>query len=264
MNGSLNMRILYRLMLRLYPPNHRSGFSAEMIQVFEEARAQARQQSLRGRIAFHFREVFGLLADVFRAHLEVAASSPESWFRSIEAPITGAILFSFWIGQMQELGVHGFFFPGTYAVVAIVGSIAVWTAARQCRFVSSQRNLRRAIVVALLCGAAVPVAAKGAEEAWVRFIAHRERPFHYRLPGLEVTAHIAHLQDRNPGLPDRKGLTFRRIVELPNDMTMTMIHHRDRNAPSYTVLGGILAAALALWSRRTTTLVLPQASGGDV
>ena len=56
------MTALYRCLLKLYPPAHRYKFADEMLDVFIEAEAEARCADLRGRSAFYFREVTGLLS----------------------------------------------------------------------------------------------------------------------------------------------------------------------------------------------------------
>jgi hypothetical protein len=59
-----------KLLLRLYPAQDRSTFEAEMIAVFEQARADAS----RNRTAFYAREFRGLIREAWRSRRE-----PRTW-----------------------------------------------------------------------------------------------------------------------------------------------------------------------------------------
>jgi hypothetical protein len=61
---------IYKLLLRLYPVQHRSKFEAEMISVFEQARADAS----RNRAGFYAREFCGLIRGAWRSRRE-----PMTW-----------------------------------------------------------------------------------------------------------------------------------------------------------------------------------------
>ena len=60
------MTSLYRCLLKLYPPGHRYQFADEMLDVFVEAESEARCANLRGRAAFYFRELTGLVGGALR------------------------------------------------------------------------------------------------------------------------------------------------------------------------------------------------------
>ena len=55
------MNTLYRLLLHLYPVNHRSTFGAEMMIVFQQAQAGMRRKGAGARVKFSLRECIGLV-----------------------------------------------------------------------------------------------------------------------------------------------------------------------------------------------------------
>jgi hypothetical protein len=59
----------YRSLLKLYPREHRSTFADEMLDVFRDARADAGQRTVGGRMAFYLREIAGLLGGAARERL---------------------------------------------------------------------------------------------------------------------------------------------------------------------------------------------------
>jgi hypothetical protein len=65
------------LLLRLYPAQDRSTFEAEMIAVFEQARADASSN----RMSFYAREFRGLIRGAWRAQVRAARSrrQPRTW-----------------------------------------------------------------------------------------------------------------------------------------------------------------------------------------
>ncbi len=72
---------IYKLLLRLYPAQHRSTFEAEMISVFEQARADAS----RNRTGFYVREFSGLIRDALRVRVRTARSRREPRIWSVAA-----------------------------------------------------------------------------------------------------------------------------------------------------------------------------------
>jgi hypothetical protein len=60
------MLSLYRGLLYLYPSVYRREYADEMVCVFRDAEADARDGSVKERIAFRIRETFGLLAGAAR------------------------------------------------------------------------------------------------------------------------------------------------------------------------------------------------------
>jgi hypothetical protein len=77
------MLALYRRLLYLYPSGHRYEYGEEMVAVFREAQAEARQKRPLGRAAFCVREVGGLLCDALQERLRSAAGFHRwSLFRS--------------------------------------------------------------------------------------------------------------------------------------------------------------------------------------
>ena len=56
----MNLRQVYRLLLRLYPKHHQAGFGAEMLAVFDRAAAERRKEGWRSYTAFAIRELVGL------------------------------------------------------------------------------------------------------------------------------------------------------------------------------------------------------------
>ena len=69
------MLSLYRLLLRLYPKSCRADYGGEMVLVFQQAQAQARQKSLAARARFYWREIQGLLANAIGEHFYVCVES---------------------------------------------------------------------------------------------------------------------------------------------------------------------------------------------
>lgn len=65
------MLLLYRYLLRLYPPAYRCEFAEEMIAVFREAQTETWQKSMLARAAFCAREAGGLLCGALQEHLRV-------------------------------------------------------------------------------------------------------------------------------------------------------------------------------------------------
>ena len=59
---------LYRSLLTLYPAMYRDQFSEEMVDVFNQARAESNTKKPRARAIFWIREATGLLAGALREH----------------------------------------------------------------------------------------------------------------------------------------------------------------------------------------------------
>src|SRR5207302_658160 len=131
---------------------------------------------------------------------------PMPWIWSLEAPIMALLLYSFWVWRCEEMGMWGFFFPGTYPVIMGLGGFAAWLIGRECVVVRAWHRWRRAAAVFLIFGLGVPVAARVAEEAWARYLLAHDARFAFRVPGIEVVV--------ADGVSDRsrnRGLTFSRV-----------------------------------------------------
>ena len=102
---------IYRLLLRLYPDNHRSEFGEEMVSVFEQAKAEAAGKGAGHSLTFIVHEFSGLVLDAFQAQMQMVPISSEPWIWSLEAPIAAILLYSFWVWRSEEMGMRGFFFP---------------------------------------------------------------------------------------------------------------------------------------------------------
>lgn len=63
------MLSLYRWLLYLYPSLYRREYQDEMISVFRHVHADASSGSVKSRISFRVREIFGLLAGAVREHI---------------------------------------------------------------------------------------------------------------------------------------------------------------------------------------------------
>src|SRR6266542_303765 len=173
---------IYSLFLRLYPDHHRSEFGSEMISVFEQTKAEAGGKSVGHRAAFIAREFSGLVRDAFQAQMQMVPASSEPWIWSLEAPITAILLYSFWIWRSEEMGMWGFFFPGTYLVIMGLGGLGVLLIGRECVVVRAWHRWRRAAAVFLILGLAVPIAARVVEEAWARYLLAHDASFAFRVP----------------------------------------------------------------------------------
>jgi hypothetical protein len=60
------MRRLYRIILKVYPAEYRNAFGAEMIGVFDQARADARKRGALRFVLFMISEFSGLLKGLLR------------------------------------------------------------------------------------------------------------------------------------------------------------------------------------------------------
>ena len=237
---------IYSLFLRLYPDSHRSEFGGEMVFVFEQRKAEAASKGLGHSVAFIAREFAGLVRDAFQAQMQVVPARNEPWIWSLEAPITAILLYSFWVWRSEEMGMWGFFFPGTYLLVLSLGGLGAWIIGRECVVVRAWHRWRRAAAVFLIFGFAVPIAARGVEEAWAKYLLAHDLNFSFRVPGIEVV-----VADAVPDQSQRRGLTFSRILTHHDGRPMTMIHHTNGNTPPYLLFGALVVGALALKSRRT-------------
>jgi hypothetical protein len=63
------MLVLYRRLLRLYPPAYRCQYGEEMVAVFLDAKSDAWEKGLAARAAFCLREIAGLLRGMLNEHV---------------------------------------------------------------------------------------------------------------------------------------------------------------------------------------------------
>lgn len=61
--------MMYRFLLKLYPPLHREKFGDEMLRVFRQAEADARSEGIPVQAAFYLRETLGLAGGALRERL---------------------------------------------------------------------------------------------------------------------------------------------------------------------------------------------------
>ena len=237
---------IYKLLLNLYPVSHRSTFGPEMISVFEQARKDAARHGAIRRTTFILRELFALICDAFRAQMESSPSCREPWIWSLEAPIAAILLYAFWVWRSEEMGVRGFFFPGTYLVVIALGGLGAWLVGRECLVIGRWHRWRRVVIVFLFLGLAVPNAVRAVESAWAKYLLVQDAGFAFRLPGIQVVV-TDDLSNQDGG----KGLTFSRILTHSDGRPMMMLHHTNGDTPPYLLFGALAVGALALKSRRT-------------
>ncbi|SPE31966.1 conserved hypothetical protein [Candidatus Sulfopaludibacter sp. SbA3] len=171
------MTFVYRGLLRLYPASWRETFGAEMLAVFAEARGAARHGAW-----FCLREFAGLAAGAVREWNRLALRSPESWVRSLEAPLLVFVLYRLGLHINREVHVHGLlFFPGSYLLIAVLCGIAAWIVGRNCTLFQPRRFLLT-VVVAVACLVAIPFAVKVTERAWLDHLFDSSGGFHYSVP----------------------------------------------------------------------------------
>ena len=235
---------MFKLLLHLYPDGHRSTFGQEMLSLFEQTRAETDRQGAIHRAAFAVRELSALIRDAFRAQMESAPSCREPWIWSLEAPIAAILLYAFWVWRSEEMGMWGFFFPGTYPVVIALGGLGAWVVGRECVLVWRWHRWRRAAVVFSILGLAVPISARMVESAWARYLLANDAGFAFHLPGIQVVVTDSVSGQR------QKGLTFSRVLTHSDGRPMVMLHHTDGDTPPYLLFGALVAGALALRSRR--------------
>ncbi len=237
---------VYKLLLHLYPDSHRSTFGPEMTSVFEQTRADAARRGPIYRVTFILRELSALIWDAFGAQMESASSCGEPWIWSLEAPITAILLYAFWVWRSEEMGVWGFFFPGTYLVVIGLGGLSAWLIGRECLVIGRWHRWRRTVIVFFVLGLAVPIAERAVESAWAKYLLAQDAGFAFRLPGIQVVV-TDDVSDQGQG----KGLTFSRILTHSDGRSMMMLQHTNGDTPPYLLFGALAAGALALKSRRT-------------
>jgi hypothetical protein len=247
---------IYKLLLHLYPDGHRDMFGPEMVSVFEQRKADAARQGAIHRARFILRELFGLICDAFHAQAESAPSykqpsGKEPWLWSLEAPIAAILLYAFWVWRSQEMGMWGFFFPGTYLVVIALGGIGAWLIGRECLVVRRWYRWRRAAIIFFVLGLGLPVAARAVESVWARYLLAQDSGFAFRLPGIQVA-----ITDEVSDHSHNQGLTFSRILTHSDGRPMVMLHHTNAGTPPYLFFGALAAGALALKSRRTASTQL--------
>lgn len=241
---------IYKLLLHLYPDEHRCTFGAEMTEVFQRAHADVCNQRLARRVVFCVRELSGLILDAFRAQTETTGGCREPWVWSLEGPVIALLAYAVCVWRAEEMGIWGFFFPGTYILVAVLGGLAAWIVGRNCMILRSWHQRKRALVIFFLCSLVLPIVARASEEAWARFLLARNSAFAFHLPGIQVV-----VEQGSAAQSQTPGLTFSRVLVAENGHTMTMLHHTDDHTPFYLFYGAVLAATLALWSRRTVPLL---------
>ena len=79
------MLVLYRWFLYLYPPVYRREYAGEMMSVFRDAQTDARAGSFGRGLAFHAREIWGLLAGAAHERIHVISGSyPSISFRRFD------------------------------------------------------------------------------------------------------------------------------------------------------------------------------------
>ncbi len=145
------------------------------------------------------------------------------------------------------LGIHGFFFPGTWVMTAVLGAYASWRLGRARWPAFSPRVCLKTGVYALICAVSIPAAARITEGAWRTFLLRYDTPFEYRLPGLQV---VVDPQGRPRDL-HVKSLTFSSTTVLSNGTVMAMVNSAEGWTPPYCLFGGLLTMAIALRARRT-------------
>ena len=89
--------------------------------------------------------------------MESAPSCSEPWIWSFEAPIAAILLYAFWVWRSEEMGMWGFFFPGTYLVVIGLGGLYAWLIGRECFVVRRWHRWGRAAIVFSVLGLALPI-----------------------------------------------------------------------------------------------------------
>jgi hypothetical protein len=217
-----------------------------MISVFEQTRAEARRQGVIQHAAFTVREFSALIRDAFRAQTELSSSCTEPWVWSLEAPIAAILLCAFWVRCSEEMGMWGFFFPGTYLVVIGLGGLAAWLIGREFIVVREWQRWRRGAAVFLILGLAVPIIASVVEAAWARYLLAHHTGFAFHVPGIQVV-----VTDGVSDLSQRRGLTFSRVLSNSDGRLMVMLHYTNEDTPPYVLFGALAAGALALKSRRS-------------
>jgi hypothetical protein len=237
---------LYELLLYLYPERYRSEFGAEMTSVFRRARAEACKDRAARRMIFYSREFFGLARDAFHIQTQTATNSEEHWVWSLEASMTAILLYSVCVWRAEEVGIWGFFFPGTYLLVALLAGIGAWLVGRECAILRCLHRWKRALVFFLILALVVPAVIQSVEATWARFLLAGSGTFRFSVPGISVLVEPGTLDvSRTPGL------TFSRLLTRSDGRIISMVHHTGAGTPPYLFGGGLLVAAMAFWSRRT-------------
>jgi len=110
------MLALYRSLLYLYPRGYRREFCEEMIAVFEEAKREAWQRGVMGRVLFFAREMGGVVGGALEEHVRVLGGS-------VFLQIFGSTFGSGRLRMRSE-----FRFPkATVALMTVILAAVVWT-----------------------------------------------------------------------------------------------------------------------------------------
>src|SRR4051812_21071848 len=79
------MQSVYRAILWLYPAEYRATFADEMIEAFEQAKADSRKRGMLHLLAFAICELAGLVKGLFTERA-VKLAAPEAYISSRSAP----------------------------------------------------------------------------------------------------------------------------------------------------------------------------------
>ena len=196
------------------------------------------------RLAFYLRELAGVLVGAMRQHVTNLGSGPETWMSSMEASGTALLLYVAAMCLLPRMGLHGFFFPGTWIISVLLLVCCSWQAGRTLRVLSRPSPPMAALRSLVFCGCSL-LAVWVAERAWDNFVVQNPRPMSYTLPGLDIVV-------SRPGasFPLSAGVRFSSTKILPDGTAMVMHDHVAGHVPPYQLLGSIMACAVALWARR--------------
>src|SRR5215216_1119962 len=118
------LKTFFRLVVRLYPREHRTTFGAEMIDVLNRREAEARAGGVLRLVSFCVHETVGLMMGAASGH-STPVRSTEPWLWSLEAPAMTVTFYALGVVAAHEFGLWGFFFPATYIVaIALIAASA--------------------------------------------------------------------------------------------------------------------------------------------
>ena len=239
------LKTFFRLALRLYPPEYRRTFEAEMLDVLSQREAEARAGGGLRLLSFCVHETFGLITGAASDH-GIPARSTELWLWSLEAPAMTVTFYALGVVAAHEFGLWGFFFPATYIVAIAVIAVGAWIVGRTCTLVRQRRRHYAVVATALVMSMLIiPGSLRLLEDA--RAAALLKRPdaeVTFAFPGLHVTSFRKAIDP-----PPTAGLTFSQVFKQ-GPTAMTLVHHRESTAPPYVALGALLAGSVAFVSRR--------------
>jgi hypothetical protein len=244
------MTSLYRLLMRLYPREHRARFQNEMLHVLAARAADARQKGLaeRGLLAIH--ETTGLLLGSLRERQSMTPARRESPISSLRAPLAVLSLYTLCAWTIVDLGIHAMFSPISYAMLLGGILLGLWMVSSQ-RVLGPRRNRAGLIALTLFFWLGLPFGLSVSERHYRARLQEDPVEFSFRYPGGTVQATIANSELS----ATEAGWTASETIPLADDRSLSLVMRSANGAPPYRVLiPAVLMGFAFFWRRRHSRL----------